>query len=88
MRGSVRHPSGVLPEGTVARTVPEFLDEAALQRAMDGAQGVIHLAARVHVIDERVSDPLVAYRRANVEVTRSLIEVAMAIGVRRFVFVS
>lgn len=56
--------------------------------ALAGIDVVVHLAARVHKMREEVADPEQAYWRANVEVTRRLVEQAAAAGVRRFVFVS
>ena len=49
---------------------------------------VIHLAARVHVMDDRASDPLTEFRKVNVEGTLKLARDAASAGVRRFVFVS
>ena len=56
--------------------------------ALEGADTVIHLAARTHVLRETVSDPLVAFRKTNVEGTRRLAEQAAVAGVRRLVFLS
>ncbi|MDC8758866.1 UDP-glucose 4-epimerase family protein [Janthinobacterium fluminis] len=56
--------------------------------ALDGCTGVIHLAARVHVMQETAGDALRAYRAVNVEATLNLARQARAAGVRRFVFVS
>jgi UDP-glucose 4-epimerase len=61
-------------------------DLDALRRAMAGAQGVIHLAARVHM--SRSVGDTEAFRRVNVEGTRSVLEAAVGAGVRDFVFVS
>lgn len=55
---------------------------------LDGLDAVIHLAARVHVMDDRVPDPLAAFREVNVAGTVKLARAAAAAGVRRFVFVS
>lgn len=62
-------------------------DEYMLQ-AMYGAKIVVHLGARVHVMNEKSVKPLDAFRRANVEATRALAIQASLAGVRRFVFVS
>lgn len=53
-----------------------------------GAECVIHLAARTHVINETATDAGAAYMLANVEGTRALVDAAIAAGVRRFVFMS
>lgn len=49
---------------------------------------VIHLAARVHVMDDQDPDPLAAFRRANRDATRQLAQAAARHGVKRFVFLS
>ncbi|WP_081624430.1 SDR family oxidoreductase [Thioalkalivibrio sp. AKL7] len=56
--------------------------------AVSGVDAVVHLAARVHVMDEPEADPLEAFRRVNVEGTLRLARQAAEAGVRRFVFVS
>lgn len=50
--------------------------------------GVVHCAARVHVMNERESDSLKAFRRVNTEGTLNLARQAAAAGVKRFVFIS
>lgn len=56
--------------------------------ALQGAEMVVHCAARVHVMDEAAADPLAEFRRVNVEGTLALARQAAEAGVRRFVFVS
>jgi nucleoside-diphosphate-sugar epimerase len=56
--------------------------------ALQGVDVVIHTAARAHIMREEVLDPLVEYRRVNVEGTMNLARQAAAAGVRRFVFIS
>ena len=48
----------------------------------------MHLAARVHVMNDKSSDPLAEFRRVNVEGTAALARQAAVAGVRRFVFLS
>ncbi len=55
---------------------------------LKGCDVVVHLAARVHVMNETNADTLVAFRKVNVEGTLTLARCAVAAGVRRFVFVS
>lgn len=57
-------------------------------RALDGVTTVVHLAARVHVMQETEPDPAAAFRRANVDGTINLARQAIAAGAKRFVFVS
>jgi nucleoside-diphosphate-sugar epimerase len=49
---------------------------------------VVHCAARVHVMQERASDPLSEFRRSNVDATVSLARHAARQGVRRFIYLS
>ncbi|CAG9213166.1 UDP-glucose 4-epimerase [Paraburkholderia sabiae] len=49
---------------------------------------VVHLAARVHIMDEQANDPEAAFRATNAEGTLRLATTAHKRGVRRFVFVS
>lgn len=56
--------------------------------ALAGCRCVIHTAARVHVMDDRDTDPLAAYRAVNVDATMQLARQAHAAGVKRLVFVS
>jgi UDP-glucose 4-epimerase len=49
---------------------------------------IIHLAARVHVMNETASDPLVEFRQSNVINTINLAKRAIAAGVKRFIYVS
>lgn len=56
--------------------------------ALNGQQVVIHTAARTHIMDDAVVDPLMEYRKVNVEGTLHLAKQAASAGVRRFIFLS
>lgn len=56
--------------------------------ALQGCDSVVHLAARVHVMNDKSTDPLREFRRVNVEGTANLARQAAAAGVRRFVSLS
>ncbi|MGI4851557.1 MAG: NAD-dependent epimerase/dehydratase family protein [Janthinobacterium lividum] len=49
---------------------------------------VIHLAARVHIMNDTAQDPLAEFRRANCEATRCLAETAQNHGVKHFIYLS
>ncbi len=49
---------------------------------------VIHCAARAHIMKEESTDPLLEYRRVNVQGTLALAEQAAKAGVHRFVYIS
>ncbi len=55
---------------------------------LESADCLVHLAARVHVMNDTSSDPLAEFRRVNVVGTVNLARQAAAAGVRRFVFLS
>lgn len=75
--------------GNVKNYVVNSLDEGTnWQLALAGINAVVHLAARVHVMQDTASDPLAQFRRVNVEGTLNLARQAAAAGVGRFVFVS
>ncbi len=57
---------------------------AAVQRC----DTVVHLAARVHVMNDPEKDPLYLFRKVNVEGTINLARQAVKAGVRRLIFVS
>lgn len=65
--------------------VKRYEDGASL---LAGQDCVVHLAARVHVMNDAVLDPLAAFRVANVELTFHLARQAAQAGVRRFIFIS
>ena len=56
--------------------------------ALQGVEAVIHAAARVHVMNDRIADPLAEFRKVNVDGTLNLARQASAAGVKRFIFIS
>ncbi|MBY0340742.1 MAG: SDR family oxidoreductase [Rhodocyclaceae bacterium] len=83
--GTTRHAGTKLPTGVL----PVVWDgTAAGLSALPEVDAVIHLAARVHVMDDDSADPLAAFRSANVDMTRDLALWAASRGVKRFVFMS
>ncbi len=58
------------------------------QSALKGVDCVIHLAARVHVMQETESDPLTAFRQVNTQGTLNLAKQAVTAGVKRFIYLS
>jgi nucleoside-diphosphate-sugar epimerase len=57
-------------------------------QALAGIDTVVHLTARVHVMNDDAADPLAAFRAANVDATLNLARQAAAAGARRFIFMS
>ncbi len=56
--------------------------------ALKNVDQVVHLAARVHSMNENSADLLAEFYRVNVEGAANLLRQAAAAGVRRFVFLS
>jgi len=56
--------------------------------ALQGAEAVIHLAARVHVMRKSAEDPHAEFRGVNTQGTLNLARQAAEVGVRRFIFLS
>ncbi len=49
---------------------------------------VIHLLARVHVMHDKVANPLLEFRNINVNATIALAKIAAKQGIKRFIFLS
>lgn len=88
--GTVREMSKAADLRSEMIVIPQIDESTEWQQsgALDDVDAVIHLAARVHVLNETEADPLAAFRRVNVEGTLRLAEQARAMGVKRFVYVS
>ncbi len=83
-RPAVRTPHGLRDE-VVIGDIDAHTDWTA---ALSGCDAVVHLAARVHVMDDRARDPLALYRVTNTDATLNLARQAACAGVRRLVFIS
>lgn len=83
-----RHSGSVLPKDINFIQTGDLLQGTEWRKALQGVTVVVHLAARVHVMNDKSSDPLAEFRRINVEGTANLARQAAAAGVRRFVFLS
>ena len=85
VRKAVRMPAPGFP-GAVA--VGDIGIDTDWRAALEGVSGVVHLAARTHVLRGTAPDPIAEYRRINVSGTERLARSAAACGVRRLVFLS
>jgi UDP-glucose 4-epimerase len=68
--------------------IESYQESLALSNGLSQVDVVIHLAARVHVMNESENDALAAYRRVNVQNTLELASTAVAAGVKRFIYLS
>ncbi len=58
------------------------------EEALSNVDFVIHLAARVHIMQDTVSDPLAQFRKVNTDGTLNFAHQAAVAGVKRFVYLS
>ncbi|MDR3580293.1 MAG: SDR family oxidoreductase [Oryzomonas sp.] len=80
------------PASLVKGVIPVLIDPLGpgtpWQHTVSDIDTIIHLAARVHVMDDPATDPLTEFRKVNTEGTRQLAREAAKAGVKRLVFVS
>lgn len=90
MRGAIRSfvRNAALPPGVDSVVIGTIDSETDWRLALDGIDVVVHLAARVHVMDVSSADPIIEYRKINVDGTKHLAQIAQSQKVRRLVFVS
>ena len=69
-------------------TVGEINGKTDWCEVLEGCDCVIHCAARVHIMNDSVSDPLALFREVNTVGTLALARQAVKAGVKRFVFLS
>lgn len=74
--------------GAVAAILSTRTDPKTWSNALTRKQCVVHLAARVHMMDDASADPLAEFRKVNVDSTLDLARQAAACGVKRFIFLS
>lgn len=87
VRGAVRALKSQ-PDGAETVAIGNLSPDTDWTVALRNVEQVVHLAARVHVMNDCSSDPLAAFRRVNVESTVALARQAAVARVRRFVFLS
>jgi nucleoside-diphosphate-sugar epimerase len=77
-----------LPAGNLQVFAKELSPETDWSDALKNAEIVVHLAARVHVMNDAATDPLFEFRKVNLQGTKRLAEAATASGIKRFVYLS
>lgn len=87
VRGAVRS-ACKLPAGVGPVIVGAIDGETDWTDALRGVDVVIHLAARVHVMNDTDADPLAEFLKVNLHGTVKLARQAARAGVKRFVYVS
>lgn len=76
------------PDGVEGVAIGSLSSDTDWTAALRNVEQVVHLASRVHVMNDKSSDSLAEFRRVNVEGTSALARQAAAEGVKRFVFLS
>ena len=77
-----------LVDGVIPVTVEPLGADTQWIHAFAGVNTIIHLAARVHIMEDSAVDPLSEFRKVNVAGTERLAHEAARAGVKRLVFIS
>ena len=85
---AVRKKSDLLPDEAKQIEVGDFQAKTDWRVAIKSVSVVVHLAARVHVMQDNVLDPLAEFRKINTFATLNLAKQAAEAGVKRFIFIS
>lgn len=78
----------------IAREATDSVDigclstDAECVKLLGNAKVLVHLAARVHVMQDKELDPLAAFRLVNVQGTLNLARQVATMGLKRFIFIS
>lgn len=88
VRVALRDSGFAPPSGATISKIFSIDAETDWTSALRGVGTVIHLAARVHVMNEVSSDPLAEFRKVNLQGTENLARQAASAGVKRLVYVS
>ncbi len=88
VRAALRNSANLAIAGCEVAKVPSLEVAADWAEALRGITTVIHLVARVHVMQDEDSNPLEAFRSVNTAGAEHLARAAAASGVKRLVYVS
>jgi len=88
VKAPVRQLNVSFPDSVDVLPIEDLDASTNWQPALLGVEVVVHTSARVHVMSETAHDPLVEFRKVNVEGTLNLARQAAAAGVKRFIFIS
>jgi nucleoside-diphosphate-sugar epimerase len=90
IRGVIRSGKHVamLPAGIDIVQIESIGPNTDWSQALENIETVVHLAARVHVLEETAADPLSEFRHVNTAGTEHLARAAAKAGVSRLLYVS
>ena len=77
-----------LTGGVESVAVAPLSADTSWSHALCGVTTIIHLAARVHIMDDPSANPLTEFRKVNVDGTITLAREAARAGVKRLVYIS
>ncbi|MEK7199587.1 MAG: NAD-dependent epimerase/dehydratase family protein, partial [Bacteroidota bacterium] len=77
-----------LPAGVEIVQIKSIGADTDWSDVLAGVDAVVHLAARVHVMNDTAAELLAAFRQVNVAGTERLARIAATNGVKRFIFLS
>lgn len=80
----IREPYGLKNE----KLVGNIDSKTDWKEILSGTDVIVHLAARVHVMNEKSNSPLESFREVNTEGTLNLAKQAVEVGVKRIIFLS
>ena len=69
-------------------TIDDIGPDNSWRKALNNIDVVIHTAARVHIMNDDAKDPLLEFRKVNVDGTLNLARQAADAKVKRFIFIS
>ncbi|MBD2424584.1 SDR family oxidoreductase [Phormidium sp. FACHB-1136] len=95
-RGECQDILGIYRSQKLVDTLPRSIRPIILNSLQDIPQSialekvgyVVHLAARVHQMQDTAADPLAAFRTVNTTATANLAQAAALAGVKRFIYLS
>jgi len=85
---SVRDQTDLLPEGVQQVQCGDLSTSFDWHAVLSRIDVVIHCAARVHIMNDSVVEPLAEYRKINTAGTLNLARQSAEAGVKRFIFIS
>ncbi len=85
---TVRSRTDSLSDSVKQVVVDNILPDTNWRVSLDSVDVVIHLAARVHIMNDKVADSLAEFRRVNTAATLNLARQAAENGVKRFIYLS
>ncbi len=88
VRGVVREPSRSVGLRCEITKVGDIGPDTDWSRSLIGMDTVVHLAARVHVMQDAAADPLTEFRKVNTYGTERLARMAAAASVKRLIYIS